>query len=71
MSNRLLSRLEVAKKIVISVGTGIKNAYGWPRRHGRRTAISVLPTSWGAIRSIRIAKQKRAKGSGAKTRKEP
>ena len=42
MSDRLPSRLKVAKKIVIGVGTDTKNACGQPWRHGKRIAIGAL-----------------------------
>ena len=48
MSDRLPSGLEVAKKYVISVGMDTKNVCGWPWKCGKRIAIGVLQTSWGA-----------------------
>ena len=72
MSDRLPSRLEVAKIFVIGVGTGIKNAYGQLRKVRQKNCNWCAANKLGcSIGSICVAKWKRAEGLGAKPGKEP
>ena len=47
-TDRLPRKIGESRRYVISAGTASKSACGWPRRCGRKTAISAWPTSWCA-----------------------